>query len=155
MKLMRKAAPAALLAALLVVSVPTVASAAEPTPESPAAATAASSEANAVDATVAPRATGQYEWVCVGTDGNSYSMTPGEPTSNCHGSYLQKYLDGSQLATYNLAYNGQGELADPDANSCVLGMAGNMMLIIFPPTSIEGWVSAATGVGLGLASCVV
>lgn len=105
-------------------------------------------------AAVAPAGTGDYEWMCVGIDGSIYSMAPGEPTSNCKGSYLQKYLDGRQLATYNLAYNGNGSLADPEAGSCVLSLAvEGAALVMSPPTGGAAWFAASVTVGWTLAQC--
>ncbi|MEU8258107.1 hypothetical protein AB0C06_28020 [Micromonospora inaquosa] len=100
--------------------------------------------------------TGEYEYNCIGTDGSSFWIGPGRPTTDCHGSYLQKYLDGNLLATYNLAYGGGAAQNPPWNTGCVLAIAGGVALFVFPPTGVAAWVTLS---GLAAASlldsCVV
>ncbi len=97
--------------------------------------------------------TGQYEWVCVLTTGNTYSMRDGEPLTNCKGSYLQKYLNGRQLAVYRLAYDGNGAIANVKAEGCLLAVAGGVLTILSPAWTLRYVASVAVG-GIGVyASC--
>lgn len=156
------------IAVMATVAVPASASAME----APAAPEANSSPASAVaptsespSQTVAPdglgidgmqaAATGDYEYVCVGIDGNSYSMAQGEPTWNCKGSYLQKYLDGRQLAVYSLDGAGNPASTPPFETGCVLAVASGVALFVFPPTGAVAWVVVGGLTAAGLyVSCV-
>ena len=111
---------------------PTAANAA--TPE----AVAISASSAAPDSVMAPM-TGNYDYVCVLQDGSSYTMASGEKITNCHGSYLQKYLDGRKLATYNLSYGGGAALNPVPSGGCVLALASGVLLILYPPTGAVAW----------------
>lgn len=84
--------------------------------------------------------TGQYEYICIGIDGNSWSLASGEPTTDCHGSYLHKYINGVMVANYHLAYGGGAAQNPPGNIGCVLAIAGAVSLFYFPPTGVAAWV---------------
>jgi hypothetical protein len=67
---------------------------------------------------------GKYVYVCVGTDGSSYTMASGAELGSCKGSYLQKYINGAQVDT--IALTTSGAIADPDALSldCLVAIVG-------------------------------
>ncbi|MDQ2791429.1 MAG: hypothetical protein M3Y73_17635, partial [Actinomycetota bacterium] len=92
-------------------------------------------------------ATGQYYWNCVGVDGSSYFLAPGAPTTDCKGSYLQKYLDGNQLAVYHLAYGGGA--ASETGFGCILATAGGVLLILQPELT-PIWVLSAGVAAAGI-----
>ncbi|WP_344405838.1 hypothetical protein [Dactylosporangium fulvum] len=100
--------------------------------------------------------TGEYEYNCIGVDGSSFWLSPGRPTTDCHGSYLQKYLDGNLLASYNLAYGGGAAQNPPWNTGCVLAIASGVALFVFPPTGVAAWVTVGGLTAAGLyVSCVV
>lgn len=84
--------------------------------------------------------TGEYEYICIGTDGSSWSLASGEPTTDCHGSYLHKYINGVMVANYHLAYGGGAAQNPPGNIGCVLAIAGTVSLFYFPPTGVAAWV---------------
>ena len=101
-------------------------------------------------------ATGNYVYVCVSQNGSSYTMKAGEKLTNCKGSFLQKYLDGSKQKTVRLAYGGGSAKKLTPQQECVLAIAGNVMLLVSPPTGAlqwafvsiyNGWAVAHTCVG--------
>ncbi|MDG4809428.1 hypothetical protein O7634_21995 [Micromonospora sp. WMMD1120] len=100
--------------------------------------------------------TGEYDYFCLGADGSGFWLSQGEPTTNCHGSYLLKYIDGNQVGSYNLAYGGGAAQTPPWNTGCVLALASGVALFIFPPSGATAWVvqGALAGAGL-LVSCVV
>ncbi|WP_431031264.1 hypothetical protein [Plantibacter sp. RU18] len=96
---------------------------------------------------------GQYEYVCVGIDGSSYSMA----LSSCKGSYLQKYINGQQIET--IALTGHGTVADPNAITmdCVVAIVGTGAsaygIVQTAGTGVIAYVGLAASV-YGLKSCV-
>lgn len=60
---------------------------------------------------------GQYYYSCTATNGSVYWLTPGEPTTNCRGSYLGKYINGARVASYNLTEGGM-RAAPPGRATC-------------------------------------
>lgn len=105
---------------------------------------------------IVPASTGQYEYICIGTDGNSWSLRAGEPTTNCHGSYLHKYINGVKVASYRLALGGGIAAPRPAWNTgCVLAVASGVALFVFPPTGATAWVTLGGLAAAGLyTSCV-
>ena len=109
------------------------------------------------DPVVTPDNTGEYEYICQMPDGNSWSLQVGEPTTDCHGSYLQKYINGSMVANYKLVYDGGGYYSDvpPFPYGCAIAIAGAYLLVLYPPTSGVAWVLQGSVAAGGLAtSCV-
>jgi hypothetical protein len=100
---------------------------------------------------------GQYEYVCVGTDGSSYSMAHGTALSTCKGSYLQKYINGKQIET--IALTGHGTVADPNAINmdCLVAVVGTGAsaygIVQTAGTGVIAYVGLAASV-YGLKSCV-
>jgi hypothetical protein len=111
-------------------------------------------------ATVFMPMTGNYEYNCVLSNGSSYFMACGEKLTDCHGSYLQKYLDGRKLKTVNLTYGGVVATNPPIGwtwgTGCILSLAAaGAALVVFPPTGAIAWEVPADLSGLGIvASCV-
>ena len=110
-------------------------------------------------ATVLTPMTGNYEYNYVLTTGWSYMMAPGEVLTNCHGSYLQKYLDGRQLSSVNLTYGGVVATNPPVGwvwgTGCILALAGVVSLAVFPPSGTIEWMTASALAGFGIeASCL-
>ncbi|UOE43167.1 hypothetical protein [Agromyces larvae] len=104
---------------------------------------------------VAVPMTGEYEYICQMPDGNSWSLQVGEPTTDCHGSYLQKYINGSMVANYHLAYGGGAAQVPPWNTGCVLAVASGVALFVFPPTGATAWVVVGGLTAAGLyVSCV-
>ena len=124
-----------------------IASSAEATVSAPAA----SNESRTSDPLIAR--TGDYEYVCVLTDGRLYSMAAGEPTTNCKGSYLQKYLDGRLLSTYHLAYGGGASTEFQWTSGCILATASGVLLIMSPGGTVVWYLSAAVTGASFLDSC--
>ncbi|MEU5672353.1 hypothetical protein ACGF3C_23200 [Micromonospora sp. NPDC047762] len=148
---------AAFVVAASVVVAPQAANAA---PVVPASSIARSHEATTTTAPtpVAPKLfeTGEYDYFCLGADGSGFWLSQGEPTTNCHGSYLLKYIDGNQVGSYNLAYGGGAAQTPPWNTGCVLALAGGVALFIFPPTGAVAWVVQGGLAAAGLlTSCVV
>lgn len=112
-----------------------------------------------VPASVLMPMTGNYEYNCVLSNGSSYFMAPGEALTNCHGSYLQKYLDGRQLSSISLTYGGVVATNPPVGwvwgTGCILSVASGVALVVFPPSgAIAWWVTGSlTGMGI-VSSCV-
>lgn len=100
---------------------------------------------------------GQYEYVCVGIDGSSYSMAKGSALSTCKGSYLQKYINGQQVSTTALTTD--GAIADPNAINmdCVVAIVGTGAsaygIVQTAGTGVIAYVGLAASV-YGLKSCV-
>ncbi|MBF4562874.1 hypothetical protein ITJ43_12085 [Microbacterium sp. VKM Ac-2870] len=105
-----------------------------------------------------PMDTGQYEYICQMPDGNSWSLYVGEQTTDCKGSFLQKYINGNMVANYPLVYNGGGYYSSvpPFPWGCALAIYGGLMLVIYPPETAVAWVAVGSGAAVGLAvSCTV
>ena len=124
-------------------------------------AASAQSEPTAVQsptsAAVQPASTGEYEYICLGTDGSSYSMASGAPLSDCKGSYLQKYINGQQVDSISLSGNGEVASVPADKVQCVIWLgktAGGMVLGIVVmgagPFTLAGFLSK---VALGAPNC--
>ncbi|MFG6402659.1 hypothetical protein [Microbacterium sp. P04] len=120
------------VAAALVVGSATAASAAvpaaAPTAVSTAAAPAVSTDA-ATAASSGAGATGQYEYVCVYTDGSSVSLPAGSVADCTGASYLQTYLDGVQLESVALTSAGDPATASPQ---CIIAVAGSVIVGLIP-----------------------
>lgn len=114
------------------------------------------SQSRAVSARIARASTGQYEYICIGSDGSSWSLRIGEPTTDCHGSYLLKYINGVQVASYRLSIG--GGIAAPVApwsTGCVVAVASGVALFLFPPTGATAWVVVGGLTAAGLyTSCL-
>lgn len=102
--------------------------------------------------------TGQYTYVCVLTNGSSYTMKNGEKLGNCKGSYLKKYINGNQVDSVHLA--GNGEVAKPlpaGTISCLIAIYGTGKSVLnVVETKGKGWsswVGAAISIK-GLKACV-
>jgi hypothetical protein len=96
--------------------------------------------------------TGNYEYVCVLASGTSYSMATGSNLTNCKGSYMQKYLDGRQIAVWSLAFNGLAATNLPPSQGCLVSIALTGAGLVFsPPTGGVSWFAssaiAAAGIG--------
>jgi hypothetical protein len=123
-----KSTSVALVVLSLILSGGTVANARETV--SSVGATPSSTVAHAATPALATASTtGQYEWVCVLANGSSYSMVNGEPTTNCKGSYLQKYLNGVQLQVISLTGGGVQATA---TITCVLAVTAGVLLVFTP-----------------------
>lgn len=100
---------------------------------------------------------GQYQYVCVGIDGSSYSMAQGAALNTCKGSYLQKYINGQQIST--IALTTDGAIADPNAINmdCVVAIVGTGAsaygIVQTAGTGVIAYVGLAASV-YGLKSCV-
>jgi hypothetical protein len=99
-----------------------------------------------------------YEYICQLADGNSWSLSSGEPTDDCHGTYLQKYINGSMVANYNLTLcrrqRGQHPPGYPVSDDCALALFGTVGLVLFPPTGAVAWVYLGTIQALGIGLCI-
>lgn len=91
-------------------------------------------KAAATAAVASSSPTGQYEWVCVLTNGNSWSMTNGQPLTQCHGSYLHKYLNGVRLQVINIT---AGSVKATASIACVATITAELILVLTPG---GGWV---------------
>ncbi|TFD90805.1 hypothetical protein E3T61_09840 [Cryobacterium lactosi] len=96
-----------------------------------------------------------YEYNCVNTTGASYFMAAGQNLTDCHGSRLQKYLNGSLLKTYTLSYGGGAASSDPtNGLGCAIAIGGGLaILVLNPPTSVASWVLNGVVFGNSLISC--
>lgn len=105
---------------------------------------------------IVPASTGQYEYICIGADGSSWSLRAGEPTTDCHGSYLHKYINGVKVASYRLALGGGIAAPRPAWSAgCVIAVASDVALFVFPPTGATAWVTLGGLAAAGLyTSCV-
>jgi hypothetical protein len=66
---------------------------------------------------------GKYDYVCVLTDGSSYTLRPGVALNTCKGSFLQKYIGGKKVATIKLT--GYGHPATSNISIyCMVKIAG-------------------------------
>lgn len=117
--------------------------------------------ARVVDATVdapvlaRPSGTGQYEYICIMPNGNSWSLAVGQATTDCKGSYMHKYLDGRLIETYSLAPQPAVDVDPVWAAGCMLAVAGGVALFVFPPTNTIGWITLSSLSAAGLAiSCI-
>lgn len=112
-------------------------------------------EGTVTEATPPVTRAGDYEHICQLTNGTSWSLASGEPTTNCHGSYLQKYIEGNLVANYNLVYDG-GATSTPSivvGVSCMLSIAGAVGLLFWPPSGAVEWVYMSAVGAASLASC--
>ncbi len=98
--------------------------------------------------------TGNYEYICIGTDGNSWSLASGEATTDCHGSFLHKYINGSLVAIYHLAYGGGAVSTWTWTSGCIIGVSTSVAALVLGPTGLTEWLVWAAATGAGLASCV-
>lgn len=106
--------------------------------------------------TVHPMDTGDYEYICQMPDGNSWSLQVGEATSDCHGSFLQKYINGEMVANYPLVYDGGSVYSGvpPFPWACALGIYGVYVLALYPPTDGVAWVLQGSVAAGGMLGCV-
>lgn len=126
----------------------------------PSAASAQSAPATAQVApsvAVQPASTGDYEYICVGTDGSSYSMANGAPLSDCKGSYLQKYINGQQVDSISLTGTGAVASVPADKVQCVIwlgktarGMVLGIVVVGAGPFTLAGFL---TKVAVGAPNC--
>lgn len=89
--------------------------------------------------------TGQYDYYCVATSGAINYLVHGEPLSDCHGSYLQKYINGALVQTIPLT--GYGAPANPAAfgtADCYISLA-YATLSIYGPGWLVRFLSGAIG----------
>ncbi|MBM2615595.1 hypothetical protein JIG36_08455 [Actinoplanes sp. LDG1-06] len=116
----------------------------------PQAANAAPAAAAPAPATPVAAATGEYDYYCIGVDGSSYMLRPGQATTDCHGSYLKKYINGNQVASYHLAYGGGAAQTVQWNTGCVLAVASGVALFVYPPSGATAWIvqGALTSAGL-------
>ena len=133
----------ALLAGLLTAS-PAIAATPDVLPDdSTPASTSSPSNLEAVNVTAADRTTsalGYYEYVCVLANGNSYSMASGSALTSCTGTYMQKYLNGSQISVWNLTYGGVAAANPPYSAGFIVALASGVALVFFPPSGGVAWV---------------
>lgn len=121
--------------------------------------TATTATATAPSVLVGPTPmTGNYYYNCVLTDGNSWSLAAGEPLTDCHGSYLQKYLDGVHVSSIALTYGG-GAAASESSQwhtlGCAVAVASGVVLVLYPPTEALEWILATTAyAGGGAIACL-
>ena len=96
-----------------------------------------------------PTTTGVYSYNCVLTNGSSYFLKPGEKLSNCKGSYLKKYINGKNVLTVGLVYNGKYSVKVTGAGWCVASLVGTAILAWNPPAATGVWLlgTASTLVG--------
>ena len=101
----------------------------------------------AVSVGAAASSTGEYEWVCVLGSGNSWSMADGQATTECVGTYLQKYLNGSLVEVVNIT---SGSVEATATIACVLAVTTSLILALTPG---GGWVwLAKTGARAAIAA---
>jgi hypothetical protein len=106
--------------------------------------------ANTAFPVVADPSTGVYSYNCVLTNGQSVFLKPGEKLTNCKGSYLQKYINGTKVLTVSLVYNGKPTAnLSPARGWCVVSLTSVALLAWNPPTATAVWLigTAATAVG--------
>lgn len=115
--------------------------------------TAAPSETALPPSDLNQMAAGYYEYICLGVDGNSWSLSSGQPLTDCHGSKLLKYINGSHVATYNLSPTGQ-ILDHASSGGCVLAFAAGAGMILWPPTGAVAWVYTSVVNAMGFTSCI-
>ena len=103
-------------------------------------------------------ATGEYEYICQQVNGTHWSLASGQPATDCHGSYLQKYINGQMVGNYSLQYYaGNGGPVPPGtqmSQACVLAAAGVAVLIINPPTGATAWVLTSLLNGAAIGACI-
>lgn len=97
--------------------------------------------------------TGEYEYICIMPDGNSWSLYVGEPTTDCHGSFMHKYINGSMVANISLAPQPASSI-NPHAWDCIFALAGSVALIWDPPAETWIWITSAAAAGWGLQACL-
>jgi hypothetical protein len=103
-------------------------------------------------ATASAEPSGTYVWVCVGTDGNSYTLKKGVKITTCHGSYLQQYIGGHFIKAFPLTLSGKIGKSKPLTADCIIAVGTTAVGIL---TSADGISWVVTVVGLyGLHSCV-
>lgn len=59
----------------------------------------------------------------VGVIGNSssWSLRVGEPTTDCHGTFLHKYINGTMVGNYKLSVSGQViDFPQADGHNCLM-----------------------------------
>jgi hypothetical protein len=99
-------------------------------------------------------ATGQYDYNCVATNGSSYFIAHGTALNTCHGSRLQKYINGSLVQTIPLTgYGAPGNPAAFGTAECYISLA-SAALSIYGPGWLVRFLSGAIGyvVSAGLPS---
>ena len=105
-------------------------------------------------------ATGEYEYICQLTNGSSWSLASGESTTDCHGSFLQKYINGTMVANYNLVYDGGAQDFVPSGDGwCILALARTAAAALAAPgtggSSLLLWVTGVAAASAGtLHECV-
>ncbi|KXC05887.1 hypothetical protein [Microbacterium hominis] len=104
-------------------------------------------------AAIKPMSTGQYEYICQMPNGQSWSLYVGEKTTDCKGSYLQKYINGRMIANYKLAYGGQALASNVDPGGCLLGIASTAIFILWPSSGWTQWAVSGLVAGLSLKPC--
>lgn len=96
---------------------------------------------------------GFYYYICVGLDGRSYGLQPGEKLSDCKGAYLQKYSNGVLISAIPLTIEGKPARLDVRNIDCLIAVVGDVAAVAtFTPT---GWAYvglATAGIGT-LRSC--
>lgn len=111
--------------------------------------------ANAADSLTPREAAGQYYYECVLTNGTSYWLKSGEPTTNCKGSYLHRYINGKLVANIHLTPNGAIATEyhfDPSAE-CVLGITTTAYAILTANGKVA-WVMASLSGVSTLSACI-
>ncbi|WP_136028482.1 hypothetical protein [Microbacterium sp. PF5] len=125
-------------------------------PQAASAATSAQTEVRTASPIgSATMSTGQYEYICIGSDGSSWSLRVGEPTTDCHGSFLHKYISGVMVANYKLSVTGTViDHPKPDPIGCLMSIVSGVFGVLSADGSLI-WISALgfTGMG-GIMTCL-
>ena len=88
---------------------------------------------------------GRYYYECVSPSGTSYWLKSGEPTTNCQGSYLKRYINGNLVATYHLSVGGApGRNVNKSDLDCIIAIVGTSAAILSLNGSIVGWAVSYT-----------
>jgi RHS repeat-associated protein len=95
---------------------------------------------------------GDYEYVCQNADGTSWSMAAGQPTSDCNGTYLQTYIDGSLVSTESLAYGSEGGPGGNVSWGCTVAVGSAIAVGVWTPPSVLAWIVVGGGAAYGLQS---
>jgi len=97
--------------------------------------------------------TGNYEYICIGTSGASWALVSGEKLSDCHGSFLHKYINGALVANYRLAYGGGAATTWTWTEGCIITVALAGVALIEGPVGAVEWLSLSVATGYGLREC--
>lgn len=97
---------------------------------------------------------GKYYYVCVSTDGSSYTLLYGVSTTTCHGAFLQQWLESGQFVqTIALTPSGNPATIVTIAPDCLVAIATGVVAVLTVENS-WAWYTTAALSGYGLHACV-